>query len=158
LAKLTQEILTRDQAEKQMELISLSNDVENIGDLVNRNILSLARTMIKQGVTFSQQGGEEIRTFHAKVCENFDLALIAYATQDEEIARKVIRHRTTLIAIENQLKEKHISRLSQGTRESIETSSIHLDLLAHLRQINGYIGNIADAVVKVKSNESEKVT
>jgi phosphate:Na+ symporter len=156
LAKLTQEILTREQAEKQMELISLSNDVENIGDLVNRNILALARTMVKQGVTFSPQGWDEIRDFHAKVCENFDLALIAYATQDEEIARKVIRHRTTLIAIENQLKEKHIARLSQGTRESIETSSVHLDLLAHLRQINGYIGNIADAVVRVKSSESDK--
>ncbi|MDR3606371.1 MAG: Na/Pi cotransporter family protein [Oligoflexia bacterium] len=154
LAKLTQEILTRDQAEKQMELISLSNDVENIGDLVNHNILALARTMVKHSITFSQQGWEEIRDFHGKVCENFDLALIAYATQDEEIARKVIRHRTTLISIENQLKEKHIARLSQGTRESIETSSVHLDLLAHLRQINGYIGNIADAVVKVKSAES----
>ena len=58
--------------------------------------------------------------------------------------------------IENQLKEKHIARLSQGTRESIETSSVHLDLLAHLRQINGYIGNIADAVVKTKVLQSHE--
>jgi Na+/phosphate symporter len=28
---------------------------------------------------------------------------------------------------------------------------MHLDLLAHLRQINGYIGNIADAVMRVKA-------
>jgi phosphate:Na+ symporter len=158
LAKVTQEILTRGQAEKQMELISLANDVENIGDVIARNILALARAKIKQGVTFSQQGWGELQDFHAKVCENFDLALIAYSTQDEEIALKVLRHRTALITIENQLKERHITRLSQGTRESIETSSMHLDLLAHLRQINGYIGNIADAVVKAKVTEAAAAT
>jgi phosphate:Na+ symporter len=155
LAKVTQEIATRDQAEKQMELISLSNDVENVGDVVTRNILSIAKRKISLGLAFSAQGWDEIRDFHSKVCENFDLALIAYSSQDEEIARKVVRHRTALLTIENALKEKHIGRLSQGTRESIETSGMHLDLLAHLRQINGYIGNIADSVVRVKAAQEQ---
>lgn len=155
LAKITQEALSKEQAVRQIELISLANDVENIGDVVNRNILDIAKKKISLGVAFSSQGWEELQDFHSKVCENFDLALIAYSTQDEEIARKVIRHRSALLNIEHQLKEKHISRLSMGTRESIETSSMHLDLLAHLRQINGYIGNIADSVVKVKSVESQ---
>jgi phosphate:Na+ symporter len=154
LAKVTPEILTREQAERQMELISLSNDVENIGDVLNVNILTLARQKVSRGVAFSAQGWDEIRDFHSKVCENLDLALNAYATLNEETARKVLRHRTSLITIENQLKEKHIARLSQGTRESIETSSMHLDLLAHLRQINGYIGNIADSVLNLKSAEA----
>ncbi len=156
LAKVTQEIATREQAEKQMELISLSNDVENIGDVVTRNILAIAKRRIALGLAFSAQGWEEIQDFHSKVCENFDLALIAYSTQDEEIARKVVRHRTALLAIENSLKEKHIARLSQGTRESIETSGMHLDLLAHLRQINGYIGNIADSVCRARSAQEQR--
>ena len=148
LAKITQEILTQEQATRQMELISLANDVENIGDVITRNILPLARKKASHGLSFSAQGWEEIQEFYAKVCENFDLALIAYSTRDDDIARKVVRHKGTLIHIENQLKERHIARLSQGTRESIETSSMHLDLLANLRQINGYIGNIADAVLR----------
>lgn len=154
LAKIAQEVLTRDQAERQIELISLSNDIENVGDVVNRNILDLARKKVAHGLTFSAQGWVEILDFHFKVCENFDLALVAYSTQDEEIARKVIRHRSTLLSIETQLKEKHIGRLSQGTRESIETSGMHLDLLAHLRQINSYVGNIADSVVRTKLTQS----
>lgn len=151
LARVTTEIVTPEQAEKQIELVSLANDVENIGDVINVNILTLARKKIHLGVTFSAQGWEEIQSFHSKVCENFDLALIAYSSRDEEVARKVIRHRTALVEIENQLMQKHIQRLSQGTRESIETSGMHLDLLTHLRQINGYIGNIADAVVRSNS-------
>jgi phosphate:Na+ symporter len=155
LAKISQSVLTREQADKQMELISLANDVENIGDVVTRNILVIAKRKVSLGLAFSAQGREDIQAFHAKVCENFDLALIAYSSQDEEIARKVIRHRTTLLTIENSLKEKHIGRLSQGTPESIETSGMHLDLLAHLRQINGYIGNIADSVVRAKEAQAQ---
>lgn len=155
LAKVGLEAMTREQAERQVELVSLANDIENVGDVVCRDILSLARKKLEHGLSFSQQGWTEIQDFHAKVCENFDLALAAYTTQDEEIARKVIRHRTALLNIENQLKERHIARLHQGTRESIETSGMHLDLLAHLRQINGYIGNLADSVIRIHENRTQ---
>lgn len=147
LAKLGQEAMTPEQSERQMELISLANDIENAGDLVNKNILALARKKIAHGLTFSPAGWSEIRDFHAKVCENFDLALVAFSTGDEEIARKVLRHRVKLVEIESELKENHIARLNQGLRESLETSSMHLDLLAYLRRINGYTGNLAAAVV-----------
>ena len=153
LARLGQEAMTREQANRQMELISLSDDIENAGDLVNRNILRLARKKVAHGLAFSREGWAEIRDFHAKVCENFDLALVAFSTGDEEIARKVLRHRTKLAEIESDLKEKHIARLNQGLRESLETSSMHLDLLAYLRGVNGYVSNMADAVVRRRERE-----
>jgi phosphate:Na+ symporter len=157
LARLGQEAMTRDQADRQMELISLSNDVENVGDLVNRNLLALARKKVSHGLAFSRDGWGEIRDFHAKVCENFDLALVAFSSSDEEIARKVLRHREKLVEIEAELKEQHIGRLNQGLRESLETSSMHLDLLAYLRRINGYVGNMAAAVVRRKERDEERV-
>ncbi len=157
LARLGQEALAREQARRQMALISLSNDVENVGDLVNRNVLALARKKVSHGLTFSREGWAEIASFHAKVCENFDLALVAFSGGDEEIARKVLRHREKLVQIEGELKERHIARLSRGLRESLETSGMHLDLLAYLRRINGYVGNMASAVVhaRERSGDSE---
>ncbi len=155
LAKLGQEAMTPEQAERQMDLISLSNDIENAGDLVNKNLLVLARKKISHGLAFSREGWAEIKDFHAKVCENFDLALVAFSTGDEEIARKVLRHRVRLVEIETELKEKHIARLNQGLRESLETSSMHLDILAYLRRINGYAGGLAAAVVAGRRDELE---
>lgn len=150
LAKVGQAVMTREQAERQVELVSLANDMENAGDIISREMLILARKKMSHGLSFSPQGWGEIQGFHLRVCENFDLALTAYATQDEELARKVVRNREALIAIENQLKEKHIERLHRGTRESIETSGLHLDLLSELRQLNNYVGNLADTVVQVR--------
>ncbi len=157
LAKISLEAVNRQQADRQVELISLSNDIENVADLVIRDILPLARKKFSGGYQFSPQGWIEIQDFHAKVCENFNLALVAYSSQNEEIARKVLRHCTHLLTIETHLKEKHIGRLNQGTRESIETSSMHLDLLAQLRQINGYIGNLAFAVVRYFEAEKQRL-
>jgi phosphate:Na+ symporter len=156
LARLGQETMTREQADRQMELISRASDIENVGDLVNRNILALARKKAAHGLAFSKEGWAEIQDFHAKVCENFDLALVAFSSGDEEIARKVLRHREKLVEIEGELKERHIARLNQGLRESIETSSVHLDLLAHLRRVNGYVGNMAAAVVRRGERVAER--
>ncbi|MFL5263871.1 MAG: Na/Pi cotransporter family protein [Anaeromyxobacteraceae bacterium] len=155
LARLGQEAMTPEQSERQMELISLANDIENVGDLVNRHVLALARKKVAHGLTFSREGWSEIRAFHEKVCENFDLALVAFSTADEEIARKVLRHREKLVEFEGELKEQHIARLNQGLRESLETSSVHLDLLAILRRINGYVGNMAAAVVRRRERDEE---
>jgi phosphate:Na+ symporter len=156
LARLGQEAMTREQAVRQVELISLSNDIENVGDLVHRNVLALAHKKVTRGLTFSPEGWAEIKDFHAKVCENFDLSLVAFSTGDEELARKVLRHREALIEIESELKEKHIVRLNQGLRESMETSSMHLDLLAYFRRLNGYIGNMADAVVNRRERQENE--
>jgi len=37
----------------------------------------------------------------------------------------------------------HLQRLSDNTRESMETSSLHIDLISDLRQINSHICSIA---------------
>jgi phosphate:Na+ symporter len=148
LAKIGQEAMTPEQADQQLELISLSNEIENVGDTVMKNLVPLAKKKVHHGLAFSAQGFAELKEFHGKVCENFDLALNAFSSADEQIARKVLRHKTALIDIESELKEKHIARLNQGLRESLETSSVHLDLLAYLRRVNDSVGSLAEAVLK----------
>ena len=52
-----------------------------------------------------------------------------------------------IIGIERQLRQKHIDRLHEGLRESIDTSSLHLDLLANLKRANSLAAGIAYAVL-----------
>jgi phosphate:Na+ symporter len=58
--------------------------------------------------------------------------------------------------LERQLRQTHIRRLHEGLRETIDTSSIHLDLLANLKRANSLVAGIAYAVLgkhAVKSAE-----
>jgi phosphate:Na+ symporter len=90
---------------------------------------------------------EEIRRFHARVMENFDLAIATFTSGDGELARKLLRHEVKIAEIARDLIEAHIQRLHQGLRESIDTSSIHLDLLSNLKRINAHLSSIAHPIL-----------
>jgi len=49
-----------------------------------------------------------------------------------------------------ELKQAHINRLHVGYKESIETSSIHLDVLTNLERINSHITQMAYPLLEEK--------
>ncbi|HEY8369111.1 MAG TPA: Na/Pi cotransporter family protein [Thermodesulfobacteriota bacterium] len=153
LTKLSKSGLTEAQAARELELIAFSTDLEAVGDIVDKNLMSLARKRIKQGVTFSAEGWREIRDFHAKVCENLELAVSAFATRDADLARTLLRHKNRLGEIERALNAAHVDRLHRGLRESIETSSIHLDLLSNLERINSHVTNVAYTILEAAASD-----
>ncbi len=136
LARISQEALNPEQARTQLNLVAITSDLEEIGDIINKNILELAKKKIRKGRHFSEGGWKEIVDFHTKVLENFQLTISTLASEDESIARKVSRHEKHLEELEDRYREAHIHRLHKGLKETIETSSIHLDLLSNLRRIN----------------------
>ncbi|MCX7958527.1 MAG: Na/Pi cotransporter family protein, partial [Deltaproteobacteria bacterium] len=146
--------LTKEQTQQEFDLISFISDLENIGDLINRTILEMARKMIKMGYHFSEEGKKEITEFHKDVMEGFRLSITAFDTDSEELARQAIRYKEILVEKEREYKEAHIQRLHMGLRESINTSSIHLELLSHLRRANSIATRIAYAITERKKTKN----
>lgn len=147
LIGLGQQSLTEEQAERETALIFVIANLEEIGDVIEKNLMELAAKKIAGHHVFSQQGWSEIRELHAKVVENLELAMSALAANDPTIAEKVIRHKSVVNVLERQLRQTHIRRLHEGLRETIDTSSIHLDLLANLKRANSLVAGIAYAVL-----------
>jgi len=147
LIQLGAQQLTEEQSERETALIFVIANLEEIGDVVEKNLMELAEKKIRGGHSFSQQGWGEIKDVFAKVIENLELALSALASQDPSIAEKVIRHKSRINLLERQLRQTHIQRLHEGLRESIDTSSLHLDLLANLKRANSLAAGIAYAVL-----------
>jgi phosphate:Na+ symporter len=142
-----QQQLTEEQAERETALIFVIANLEEIGDVIEKNLMELAAKKIAGHHVFSQQGWSEIRELHAKVLENLELAMSALASNDATIAEKIIRHKSVVNVLERQLRQTHIRRLHEGLRETIDTSSIHLDLLANLKRANSLVAGIAYAVL-----------
>ena len=147
LVKLREHSLTEEQSQRETALIFVIVNLEEIGDVIDKNLMELAEKKIRGNHVFSAQGWQEIRDLHAKVVENLELAMSALAAQDPAVAEKVIRHKANVSVLERQLRQTHISRLHSGLRESIDTSSIHLDLLAALKRANSLVTGIAYAVL-----------
>ena len=143
LTKLSPESMEETQASRQILIISFINDMENIGDIIDKNLMELAKKKIAKGLSFSKDGLAEICELHQNILENFDLAISTFAAGDDELARKLIRHKAGVREKERELKQAHIQRLQMGLRESIDTSAIHLDVLSNLKRINSHICDIA---------------
>jgi len=148
LTRLSKEGLTDQESGREMEVIAFTNNLENIGDVIDKNLMELAKKKIKNGLTFSHEGLKEILGFHQKVMEGFELGVSAFTSGDKELAHRLLKEKIRVAEMEKELREAHINRLHRGLRESIDTSSIHLDVLTNLKRINSYISNIAYPILE----------
>ncbi len=142
LAKLSQEDLSPEQAEMELRLMEMTGILEEIGDIINRNILELAEKKIRTGRKFSEEGWKELKDFHGRIVENFSIAAGSLATEDESLAKKLLRHNEQLVTIEKEYRQEHLKRLHKGLRETIETTAIHLDLLSNFYRINFLVAKL----------------
>jgi phosphate:Na+ symporter len=139
LARLGREAMGSDLSRKEIGMISLIGNLENIGDIIDKNLMELARKKHYQGRRFSEAGWAEIVEFHGLVTKNLERAIAAFATNDTTLAREVLDQRPFVRSRERELRESHLSRLRAGLAESLETSEIHLDILTNLKRISSHV-------------------
>jgi phosphate:Na+ symporter len=147
LTQLSEQSLSEEQSRHEIGLLYLINELEHIGDIVDKSSVHLARQKILGRLTFSAQGMREVQELHSRVVENLRSIISAIATRDQELAQKVLSTKAAINKMERELRQTHIRRLHAGTRESIETSSIHMDFLNDLKRINSHTTNMAYVVL-----------
>jgi phosphate:Na+ symporter len=123
------------------------DDLENIGDLIDKNLIPLIEKKIDHSLIFSDQGIEEIKNMHQKVYNNLRNVIGAFALQDRRMAQKVVDQKEDIDALEINLRKTHINRLNIGVELSQKTSGVHLDLINVLKRINDHSFSIARAVL-----------
>ncbi len=142
LAKLSQVELSEEESQKCMNYMYIQNELESIGDVVDKNIMILAAKKIEQNLIFSDDGFHELEHLLYKLNRNYDKLLEALKNDDIVLAKTISESYKD--REEEKYKELHIERLHQGLEESLATSSVHLDLISYFSQINGHIVYIAN--------------
>jgi phosphate:Na+ symporter len=139
LSRLGHETMSPDLAQKEIALITFIGNLENIGDIIDKNLMELARKKLYQGRRFSEAGEAELIEFHALVSKNLERAIAAFAANDRALAQDVLDQRPVVRQRERELRDSHLARLRRGLAESLETSEIHLDVLTNLKRISSHI-------------------
>lgn len=124
-----------------MNMIMFLSDLERAADAIDINIIALAIKKNALKLEFSEEGWSEIRELHAQVVRAALTAINSY--QEKELGPEAITMKRDLAKLEIQLRENHIGRLNRGMMNSINTSSIHLDLLSEYRRIASLLCNHA---------------
>jgi phosphate:Na+ symporter len=148
IAKLTRGSLDEREGRRAMEIVSFAINLEHVGDIIDKNLCELAVKKSKRRYQFSAEGAAELVSFHKRVCESLRIAFSVFMRGDVEAARRLVREKAELRSIELAAGERHFERLREGRPESIETSSLHLDILRDLRRIHSHICSVAYPVLE----------
>jgi phosphate:Na+ symporter len=148
VTKITRESLDDREGRRAMEIISFTINLEHIGDIIDKNLMELAAKKIKNRLKFSDEGAAELAAFHRRVADHLKLALGAFMTGDVKIARQLLEEKVAIREAERAAAENHLARLREGRLQSIETSSLHLDILRDLKRIHSHICSVAYPILE----------
>jgi len=148
VTRLMRESLDERDGHRAMEIVAFSINLEHIGDIIDKNLMELAQKKIKRKLAFSKQGAAELEAFHEEVMSNLKLAFSVFMSGDVRIARQLIAEKATLRTSELAAAESHLARLRERRPESIESSSLHLDVLRDLKRIHSHICSVAYPVLE----------
>jgi phosphate:Na+ symporter len=147
VTKLTRNNLDEREAQRAMEIASFAINLEHIGDIIDKNLSELALKKIKRGLQFSEEGGAELVEFHRRILESLRIAFGVFMSGDVEQARKLVAEKSELRNAELLAAERHLERLREGRPETVETTSLHLDVLRDLKRIHSHISSVAYPVL-----------
>jgi len=148
VTEITRESLDEQSGQRAMALISFSINLEHIGDIIDKNLMELAAKKIKNKFKFSPEGADDLYAFHRRVVDNLKLALGVFMSGDVGIARQLLGEKVQVREAARAAAENHFARLREGRPESIETSSLHLDVLRDLKRIHSHICSVAYPVLE----------
>ena len=147
LSSLSEESLTEEQTTMMMRYMSIINELEGQADLIHKIIVPFARAKAREEIRFSEEGFRELLGMFDRANENFKLIINAIATHNTEQAERVMKSERTFEVLIKRLRTAHMRRVFQHKVQSIETSTLHMDLLQCFKRLNMHSIEISKAMI-----------
>jgi phosphate:Na+ symporter len=143
LTKISRDALSDEESRRWTDIISFTINMEQIGDIVERILQDIEDKKIRKARNFSEAGMSEIAELHARLVDNLRLGMSVFLNGSLRDAQKLLEEKARFRDLQRAYAGTHLDRLAENTPQSIETSSLHIDLISDLKRINSHICSIA---------------
>jgi phosphate:Na+ symporter len=147
LGQISKLELAEAQTEEFMHLIEAANDLENIGDIIETNLVALGRQRLEANVHVSAPTQAVIREFHATVTKAFENALLAITQKNEEAARAVIEMKQDINRLAGSATLHEARRLVAAEPNRLPAYTVEVDILENLKRVYYFCKRMARIVV-----------
>ena len=144
LVKVNNLSLTERQKLVVNDLFYSINDIERVGDHAE-NLAEQAEYMVQHNISFSETGESDLHVICETAFNSFKHSINARQKGDMDDVRKVSQYEDEVDTLEEELREKHIERLSAGKCDP-SAGVVFLDLISNLERISDHAYNIAGYV------------
>lgn len=148
LARMPRDDLGEQDNRRWAEIIELAVNLEHAGDLIEQMVGKLNSHKRPRLQAFSDSGLDELTELHADLTANLRLGLNVFLSGDRTSAQQLLREKRRFRLRERKLAHAHVNRLSRQVVQSLETSSLHLELIADMKRLNSLFCSSAYAVLE----------
>ena len=161
LTQISREALSERESRRWTDIVSFVINMEQVADIIERVLQDVEDKKVRKNRSFSDAGMAEIAHLHERLLANLRLGMSVFLDGHVRDAKKLLEEKSRFGSLEREYAGTHIARLQDNTAQSIETSSLHLDLISDLKRINSHICSIAypildsvGALVKTRTRNS----
>jgi phosphate:Na+ symporter len=148
LTQISRDALSERESRRWTDVVSFTINMEQIGDCIERVLQDLEDKKIRKQRNFSDAGMAEIMHLHERLLSNLRLGMSVFLDGHIQDAQRLLEEKALFRDLEQTYAANHIARLQENTAASIETSSLHLDLISELKRINSHICSIAYPILE----------
>lgn len=155
LTRLDQTELDDDDARRSAQIMNYAINLEHVGDIVESGLFDVADKIAKRQLRFSPEGLAEIETLYEKTIANMQVSQTVFMTDDPQLARQLVADKVDIRRLEARSAQAHIQRVRERVPASVETSSLHLDILRDLKRVNAHLASVAYPILETKGELDE---
>jgi phosphate:Na+ symporter len=135
LGNISQAKLTEIETSELVQLMAATNDLENIGDIMETNLVTLGSRRIDLGLQISDETQVVISDFHRAVMKALDASLLAVTQKNEKAARVVIKMKANINELADSAALHGAERLIADAPAREETYSLEMNIIENLKRV-----------------------
>lgn len=132
-----------DEKRRAIIILDYVINLEHIGDILDKGLAGQVEKKISLGLRFSDEGYRELNALFLLTLENLRIAQTIFMSRDKALARQLVEAKVEIRRMERESADRHFLRLRDGQAESLQTSSLHLDMLRDLKRVNAHTASVA---------------
>ena len=151
--QLTKQALNTEQTRQTSLYLHTISDFERIGDHA-ADIAEMSKSINEKRMEMSEAAMDELNLVMEAVRESMNMTYHAYLEDDLDMARRVSPLGIVIRGLCDEMKLRHVERLSQGNC-GLEEGTVFNDLLNSLNRIATHCASSMVALVKIREKDTD---
>lgn len=154
MGKISKQSLTESQTEEFLALMEAISSLENIGDVIETNLVDSGLNRLKANLSISEPTRQVLMEFHQTVRHALQLAIQAVSQRNREVAATVINMKSEIATLSSSASVHQAARLVAEEPNRIPSYTIEVDIIEKQRRIYYFSKRMAKSVFSEKGEEA----
>ncbi|MDJ0951132.1 MAG: Na/Pi cotransporter family protein [Alphaproteobacteria bacterium] len=135
LGQVSREELSPEETAEIMDLLLVANNLEQIGDIMETNLVTIGRRRIEEDVAVSDETRAVIQRYHDQVTEAFHTSVQAVREEDPAAALRVKGMKKDMAELAQETARHEVSRLVAQEPNRLRTFTREMEMIENLSRI-----------------------